>query len=856
MDRRTFLKLAGTGAALCVLPTGTLMLGGSSASATATRTYTESSNIFPNPERGWYIPIDPDYYENKTQSHEGLQYDRPQPLTAEELQRRRAEGITLVRKYYVLYDYRERRIPQSYLEEHPIHDLKLVRENGFKLIPRFVYVVNTAEGFGNKEASLEWILRHLDQLAPILRENYDVISHMEMGLVGYYGEWHTSMNGHLGGTWTNEENGASYSYNVLNENSLAIIEKILEVLPDERMAVIRNVYQLQQLHQDVFGRPLTEENAYDGGDLARIGLTDESAMFSEVHRGGYHTNDEIRRDERRFQERVTRFVPMVGEPSGVDSRGYLLKLDPIVELERMHWRAMNNGWYEALRDGVFDYWKKHGAYDEMSMRFGYRFSFVRATLPEEVRPEDLCDISFEVKNSGFGAPFNERLLEVVLRHVETGEEYFMGLGDDPRRWQPGETATVEASGLLPSDVRPGEYDVFVNLPDPELYGRPEYSIRFANEGVWEEFSGYNALGLTVKVLARNSLGYARALLESGFGIFGSFEKRETPPRDDGARPITIPAEVASSAFAPVPELVAEENEALVDFEDRPRDANAPLAGEYGGVEWGEGWATGSDRWGKYAYMAGGGQRRSASFRLPEGKVLKSFMLLKYAREGSVNKISLRSGGEEYTWDNPAPWWAHHVLAEDWHDAGSEVVVEVESDNERWGAGNFGIDNIVYGDPSPPTMVDFEDIAVGSALTGSHGGIDWGAEGLWKVGEMDGYGKFVYLDGATSAQAYFILPAGFRLTAMEVRKREGEAENGDTLQFYIAPAGEADPFEDGYEAETYPRIPADAWISLGSAWSRPWGGAGIRVKSGGGTRHGVANVVIGSLTYRRAVEIVR
>jgi len=40
--------------------------------------------------------------------------------------------------------------------------------------------------------TLEWILRHVDQLAPVIRDNADVIYVMQAGFVGAWGEWHSA----------------------------------------------------------------------------------------------------------------------------------------------------------------------------------------------------------------------------------------------------------------------------------------------------------------------------------------------------------------------------------------------------------------------------------------------------------------------------------------------------------------------------------------------------------------------------------------------------------------------------------------------------------------------------------------
>lgn len=52
---------------------------------------------------------------------------------------------------------------------------------------------------------------------------------------------------------------------------------------------------------------------------------------------------------------------------------------------------------------------------------------------------------------------------------------------------------------LPSSLPTGTYALLLDLPDPQLSSRPEYSIRLANENVWEAATGLNSLLHTVTV---------------------------------------------------------------------------------------------------------------------------------------------------------------------------------------------------------------------------------------------------------------------------------------------------------------------------------------------------------------------
>jgi hypothetical protein len=71
---------------------------------------------------------------------------------------------------------------------------------------------------------------------------------------------------------------------------------------------------------------------------------------------------------------------------------------------------------------------------------------------------------------------------------------------DVRRWYPGNVQWQELF-QIPMSVPPGTYAVFVNLPDKyvTLRKRPEYSIRFANDGMWEATTGYNNLQHTLRI---------------------------------------------------------------------------------------------------------------------------------------------------------------------------------------------------------------------------------------------------------------------------------------------------------------------------------------------------------------------
>ena len=169
------------------------------------KTYTPTLENFPNPERGWFHSENPVYVPDAERAVTWLATDQLRAL--------RAEGVTLVRKYYLLQAFRSAPISAAYLQNLE-RDFALVREAGVKLIPRFSYISYTDPGTWptngldpnftyTPDASLEVVETHLDQLKSIFNDNADVIAFLEAGLVGYWGEWHDSSNRHVD-NWTLE----------------------------------------------------------------------------------------------------------------------------------------------------------------------------------------------------------------------------------------------------------------------------------------------------------------------------------------------------------------------------------------------------------------------------------------------------------------------------------------------------------------------------------------------------------------------------------------------------------------------------------------------------------------------------
>ncbi len=475
--------------------------------------YTASTEDFPNPERGFY------HYTETTSSN----YN---PLDANELQSWRSlhqpSGAnysiysTLAFRYFVLEDFKAGPISQTYLNA-VAQDFDAARQAGVKLIPRFVYLIEGdvcgdtyCSPYGDAPKSI--VLQHIAQLKPILQANADVIATLQLGFIGIWGE----------GYYTDFFGDASQSPFGLTAQNWAdrneIIAALLDALPADRSVQVRYPQQKQKTvygaNAPVTSAALTDAEAFQNTAKARIGHHNDCFLSSENDIGTYENYDAGSNgfdtlNLKPYMTADSRFVPVGGETCSDFNPYSNCNGQPgggaQAEMARMHWSYLNADYNNALNND----WVGGGCIDEIKQRLGYRLELQTGEYPTEAQPGQSISIKIDLKNKGFAAPFNARLLRLLLRNTVTGAIWQVHLPDDPRRWLAGnETHSIEHSFCLPTDLPQGNYELLLHLADPcpALTDRPEYAIQLANEGVWEAATGYNKLlhQLTVNGTAGNT----------------------------------------------------------------------------------------------------------------------------------------------------------------------------------------------------------------------------------------------------------------------------------------------------------------------------------------------------------------
>lgn len=440
-------------------------------------TYKTSTLNFPNPERGFY---------KHTSAHSGTY----QLLNQSSLTNYRVtSGITLIYRAFPLDDYINSPIADGYLANMQ-KDFNAIRNAGLKCIIRFTY--SDDQDATPRDASKATILSHLQQLKPLLQANEDVISVMQAGFIGAWGEWYYTSQAEFGGYGYNQTNLTAT--NIANRKE--VVEAILSALPKSRMIQIRTPTFKQGLYSK---SALTNTQAFSESSLARIGHHNDCFLASSSDFGTY---DNVT-TQYPYLEQDTKFVPMGGETCALNSP----RTDcttAVAEMTKFHWSFLNIDYYPAVIDGF----ETDNCFETVQKSLGYRFELTSATFPQAVNLGTTLPVTINLKNSGFSSPFNERNTYLVLKNTTTNQVFPILMNVDVRKLLGTSELTIKEDLQLPTNLTTGNYKMYLHMPDlsSTLAKKPEYAIRFANENVWDSTTGYNDLNYTLNVVNGTTLG--------------------------------------------------------------------------------------------------------------------------------------------------------------------------------------------------------------------------------------------------------------------------------------------------------------------------------------------------------------
>lgn len=383
------------------------------------------------------------------------------------------------------------------------------RSAGIKLKIRFAYNYSDGgttglPGSNGIDANNTITMGHIDQLAPILNDNRDVISSMDAGFIGRWGEW----NYVSGTTWWEEPYTSRYR---------TIYQKLVDTLHPDIMIGFRyprvdNGFRLffngGGGRADWSSYDTLENRFTDDNPITRSGLYMDCAWTNQSHGDTFNFDGGVQATDLEAANKISRISAVSGETCSLGGVGNPTSdgqnvLNPsffaslpqlgVDTLYRHFWTDMYNKWISS------------GHYAEISRRLGYRLHMTQARTMTQANRGALLPLEIDMTNTGVGKVFNRRALEVILRPQGGGSDVPITIHQDCRRLLPlaGASTTVVADVPIPAGLSVGNYNLFLHMPDGHngLRSDSRYDLRLANlGGLWSGSTGYHNLGLTVEVL--------------------------------------------------------------------------------------------------------------------------------------------------------------------------------------------------------------------------------------------------------------------------------------------------------------------------------------------------------------------
>ena len=331
-----------------------------------------------------------------------------------------------------------------------------LNENECSVIVRFAYD-NNYKGNVDSEPAISMILKHIEQFTPILNEHKNMISAVECGLVGPWGEMHSSVI-------ANQD-----TYNKILDVYLKHLDKDLNLL-----------VRRPQFIYLYYGYSLKNLSSFNY-KINRLGCFNDGYLGSSSDYGTFNDRD-IEID---FLSKINTNNPYGGECIKADSEYNQLSW-ACSEMFKTNLSYLNEHW----DPDVVNRWKANSyklndplysgltEFDYINNHLGYRL--VCENL--KYQSTNKLDLILKIKNVGFGEIYRNKKCFIILKSNKDQYVYDFEYNNE---------LTISHTIDL-KYVQSGDYEVYLVLAD-SFTDHAIRGIRFANENMYNEKLNANKL---------------------------------------------------------------------------------------------------------------------------------------------------------------------------------------------------------------------------------------------------------------------------------------------------------------------------------------------------------------------------
>jgi len=300
-----------------------------------------------------------------------------------------------------------------------------IRDFGGHVIVRICYDP-WYNGRSNVTPAHEWVLKHVEQLAPVLSKNTDVIVALEMGMHGAYGEMHSD---------------TSITYDRVAE---AVNMMLRNTPPELKILTRTGNYSAKVLGFDnwgvdfhIDGEKFAEIAKAKGDTMYRVGMFNDGYLGTQYDYGtwGADCKTSICREEGvAWLEKYSVNTPYGGEALTTAGGYEVINTPEFLAYEgfRTHTSYLNIQW----NNNLIDSWKKTpfkqkdfdydparvdslSGFKYINDHLGYRFVLRESWLSDTVGADGILRAKLRIQNVGFGnLTWNAPVKLAVLEDLE------------------------------------------------------------------------------------------------------------------------------------------------------------------------------------------------------------------------------------------------------------------------------------------------------------------------------------------------------------------------------------------------------------------------------------------------------
>ena len=422
--------------------------------------FTESNVFKINPDQGFYNPT------IVTITTSSIKYDLHIP---EQVYQLRCDISQFSKANNGYDDWELTETALTKLEEL----LNKIKSENKNLVIRFSYD-SGYKGNSNKEASMTMIERHIQQLSVVLNKFYHTITAIEAGMLGPWGEMHTSK-------MATEENKAKvFKFWLQNTNNIPVLARTPKAI---------FTYFGKSLDQ------MEKTEIPEGDEGYHLGLYNDCYLSSNSDEGTYKID---RTREVNWLSKQNEHLPFGGETCAVHSMNNLENAIP--EMYKLGLSYLN---IEYNQD-VISKWKSltydsslgddsifygMSGFDYIKAHMGYRLVIKSINIKYEAG--STFELVIKIDNKGYGNMIKEKMVDMICMNSANTIIRRVNLGK-----YKGENELTLKGELLPKDY--DDYRVFIKIYGLKENNKDYYYVQFANDNIYNIQTNSNYLFKVVK----------------------------------------------------------------------------------------------------------------------------------------------------------------------------------------------------------------------------------------------------------------------------------------------------------------------------------------------------------------------